>query len=139
MPLKARFTAQDLLLQTDLQIAAQAWLMQAALLDAVAKQFGPARVRTLRSSSLLADKAGTLARLGRFFGLEADAARWTDIAAGPVFDRHAKAQTDEPYDAATKERADAVHAAEVAAVLPWAEALTKHSGAPLDLGDSLLN
>lgn len=94
-------------------------------------------MRTLKSTTLLEDKVGTLARLGRFFGLEADAALWTRIATGPVFDRHAKAQGDAPYDAAAKEKADVAHAAEVAAILQWAEALARHSGVPLSLGDTL--
>jgi hypothetical protein len=138
MPLKTRFSAHDLFLQTDLHIAAQVWLMQAAYLGAAARDFGPSRVRTLRSATLLEDKAGTLARLGDFFGLEADAALWRKIASGPVFDRHAKAQGDAPYDAGAREKADAAHAAEVAGVLAWAEALARHNEVPLDLGDTLL-
>lgn len=138
MPLRQRFTMQQLLLQTDLQIAAQVWLMQAGFLDAVAKHFGPDRVRTLNSKTLLADKAGVLTRLGDFFGLRAGASQWSEIAAGSVFDRHAKRGSEEPYDPEANKRADDVHAAEVAAVLPKAEALARHCGTPLDLGDTLM-
>lgn len=138
IPLKQRFTTQEVLLQTDLQIAAQVWLMQATFLHAVAQHFGPARVRTLNSKSLLADKAGALTRVGQFFGLKADAAQWGDIASGPVFDRHAKRASDEPFDPEANARADEIHATEVSSVLPWAEALAARCGAPLDLGDTLL-
>jgi hypothetical protein len=139
IPLKTAFPLHELLLQTDLQIAAQVWLMQAAWLDAVAEQFGPERVRTLKSTTLLADKAGVLARLGEFFGLGADDERWAAVAAGPVFERHAKTLDDTPFDAAKRDEANAVHAKEVAAIMPWAEAFAKHCGAPLDLGDTLLS
>lgn len=138
MPLRQRFAVQELLLQADIQIAAQVWLMQAAFLQGVARHFGPQRVRTLNSKTLLADKAGVLARLGNFFGLKADDSQWAAIAAGPVFDRHAKRASEETFDPEANRRADEVHAAEITAVLPWGEALAAHCGVPLDLGDSLL-
>jgi hypothetical protein len=138
IPLQQRFTAQELLAQSDLQIAAQVWLMQVSLLDAVAKHHGPSRVRTLNSATLLADKVASLSRLGGFFGLTASAAQWADVASGPVFARDAKSPDGAPFDPDAKAAADAIHAGEVSAVMPWALDLAAQCGVSLDLGDTLM-
>jgi hypothetical protein len=137
IPLAQRFAVQELLLQTDLQLAAQVWLMQVGLLNAVARRFGPSRVRTLKSTTLLANKPRALRSLGAFLELAASDDRWAEVAAGPVFANEAKSFDDRPFDADAKKRADEVHAAEIAAVMPWAETLAAHCGVPLDLGDTL--
>jgi hypothetical protein len=137
IPLLQPYKVQELMLQTDLQIAAQVWLMQAKLLDAIAKQVGAARVRTLNSATLLADKLGTLQRLGAFFDLSAGDGRWAEIASGPEFDREAKSLDETPFDPAAKQAADRAHAPEIAAVMPWAQSLAAQAGVPLTLGDTL--
>lgn len=132
-------SAVELFEQTDLQIAAQAWLMQARALSALSREFGP-RVRSLSSKALLADKTGALIKLGAFFDLKADDAQWRAIAEGPVFARDSK-RPDEAFDAATRAaRQDAAeaHAEEIAMITKWAEMLAARSGAPLNLGDTLL-
>jgi hypothetical protein len=139
IPIRQQFSVQDLLLQTDLQIAAQVWMMQVAFLSTVISRFGPTRVRTLHCDTLLARKAEALTRLGRFFELNADAARWAEIASGPVFKRHAKRIGDEPFDPSANANADTVHAPEIAAILPWAEALAAHCAVPRDLGNTLFD
>jgi len=141
MPLQT-YSSNELLEQADLQIAAQAWLMQARSLSMVARRFGRDRVRSLSADALLADKAGALERLGAFFDLNADAATWRDVAQGPVFARNAK-RPDEAFDTAARSEgqrdAGQVHADEIAMVVKWAELIASRSGAPLDLGDTLLH
>lgn len=126
--------ASDIVLHTDMEIATQAWLTQARLLQAAERRFGPDRVRTLRADTLLANKAGVLERVGRFFDLKADAATWRSIASGPVFEQDAK----HPHLSFTAYRAPA-NDIEVSAVYQWAQAFSLREKAPLDLGDTLMN
>jgi hypothetical protein len=137
IPLLQPYKVQELMLQTDLQIAAQVWLMQAVLLDSVANGYGPDRMRTLKSSTLLAKKAESLERLGAFFNLSATREDWGRLASGPVFANEAKSQDETPFDPEAKKAADALHSAEVAAAFTWAQGLAAQARAPLDLGDTL--
>lgn len=125
--------AGDLVLHTDMEIATQAWLAQARLLQAAERRFGPDRVRTLRASTLLGNKAGVLERVGRFFELKADPATWRAVAAGPVFEQDAK----RPHLAFSAPRV-ALDDPEISAVHQWAQAFSLRSRSPLDLGDTLM-
>lgn len=126
--------AQDLVLHTDLEIGAQAWLAQARLLQDAARRFGPDRVRTLRADTLLAKKASVLDRIGTFFNLGASAETWRAVATGPVFEQDAK-RPDQRFT----ERRTSDEAGEVSAVHQWAQAFSLQRKAPLDLGDTLMN
>lgn len=141
IPLSAGYTANDLLQQSDLQIAAQAWLMQARYLASVAQHFGPARVRFLSSKALLADTPGVLSALADFFNVDGSADYWREVATGPVFTRHSKSP-DRAFDADARAAAQtavrAAHGDEVDAVLQWSAALARHCAAPLHLGDTLV-
>ncbi len=133
--------AQRLLL-TDLQIAAEAWLMQSALLQAMLQRFGRGRIRTLNGDVLLAEKASILPRISRFFGLKGDDAYWADVANGPVFDRHGKDPRHAFSTEARRSQLDKmgeVHADEIKPVLQWAEKLAAQCDVPLDLGNTLLD
>ncbi len=90
IPLNLQFSPDDVMLQTDLQMAAHAWLMQIQFMASVAARFGPDRVRILNSDALLADKLTVFSRLSRFFGLKLDAPELARIANGPAFSEHAK-------------------------------------------------
>ncbi|MGD9965143.1 MAG: hypothetical protein AB7T59_01335 [Hyphomonadaceae bacterium] len=129
----------DVLLLTDLQIAAQAWLMQAAFMDSIAKRFGH-RVRVLNSESFLARPAETLLQVGAFFGLQIPAETARASAAGPVFKEHAK-DLGRPFDVAAHkaqyEAAGEAHREELASTKDWARALAARSGAPLSLEETL--
>ena len=135
------YNDRELLEQADLQIAAQAWLMQARSLSMVAHRFGRDRVRTLSADALLADKAGALERIGAFFELDVQEETWREIAAGPGFARNSK-RPGEAFDAAARSAgqlaAGQAHAEEIAIVVKWAEIVASRSGAPLNLGDTLL-
>lgn len=141
IPIESGFTDVDTLLQTDLQIAAQAWLMQTAFLDSVARRFGPNVVRTLSSERFLADTAGTLTAVGGFFNLALDQDRAAAIASGPIFNEHAK-EPGRAFNAASFEaqynESGAMYAEEIAAAKAWARGLAMRFNTPLTLDDTLL-
>lgn len=134
------FQADDYLGQTDLQIAAAGWLAQHAVFEAVVKRFGPGRVRTLDSETLLARKGETLVALADLFRLDLSPEKIDAIANGPVFARHSKfatpfgtEQRDREYEALPASRRE-----EIGKVAVWAEAVASHAGIPLKLGAPLL-
>lgn len=129
------FTTDQLLLQTDLQIAAQAWMMQAQLFADLREQF-PDRFALLSSDALLSQKPQTLARVGAFFALPQQ--DWDAIANGPVFSGHAK-EHGRPFDAeAYKQQNTSANAAsDIAEIMQWAAAFSRQYRAPLTLPDTL--
>jgi hypothetical protein len=140
--LKSGMTPKERLRLTDLQIAAEAWLMQSASLQSMIQRFGRNRVRTLNGDVLLADKGAVLPRVAKFFGLKGDQDYWASVANGPVFELHGK----DPRHAFNTEKRRAqldkmgeVHADEIKPVLKWAEKLAAQCDVPLDLGNSLLD
>jgi len=133
------FSPEEVLGQTDLQIAAIGWLAQHRLFAALAERF-PDRVRTLDSETLIAKPEAAMAALARHYGLPLttnDAAR---IAQGDAFSRHSK--RDAAFGKAERqaEQRDgaAVHAEEVEKVALWAEAVAKSAGQSLDLPGRLI-
>jgi hypothetical protein len=139
-PLAAGFTGDDALLHSDLQIAAQAWLMQASFMEQIANRFGASRVRVLSSESLLAEPAATLTQIGAFFDLGIPAETAQKIAEGPIFQEHAK-ELGRPFNAAAQKRqhdeAGQQHREELMMAKTWARALAIRCGAPLVLDESL--
>lgn len=140
MPQSKAFSAEELMLQTDLQISAHAWLMQASMFRGLAQRYGANRVRTLNSDTLLANVPSTLEKVGAFFGLKAQ--DWQVIANGPVFQEHAK-EHGRPFDAnaykAQFDQAGFSHANELRMALNWAGQLAQHCNYPLTLGDTLFD
>lgn len=136
-PLRFGYDPAELFEQTDVQIAALAWLMQIHHFDSIARAFGPDRVMVLDSADLLAEPAAALHRAQSLFGLNLDKDQVAKIAAGPVFSKHSKF-TDRDYDSAVRERdhqavTDA-HAEELAMVVQWIGAVAAQLGAPLKPG-----
>lgn len=142
IPIEHGFDDSEMVLLTDLQIAAQAWMMQASYLDAIAKRFGRDSVRTLSSDRFLADTSGTLTEVGNFFDLDIDQARAAAIASSPIFHEHAK-ELGRPFDAAAfaeqHRQAGATYAEEIAATKNWARNLAIRYDTPLSLGETLFN
>lgn len=140
IPLDAGFDDDDAMIQTDLQIAAQAWLMQASFMDALAKRFGTKRVRVLNGDTLLANPMGTLCALGAFFNLNMTPEITRSIADGPVFQEHSK-ELGRPFNAEARqiqyEGAAANNREELRMTLAWARALATRCGAPLTLDETL--
>lgn len=133
-PIEFGFTPEQLLEQTDAQIAALAWLMQINHLDSVARAFGPARVTILESNALLADPASSVERAQALFGLGLSAEAVAAIAEGPVFSRHSKFG-DRSYDADARAKehdaATQAHTEELDMVGKWIEAVAAQTGAPM--------
>ena len=129
------FDAEQFFGQTDLQIGAMGWLAQHALFHQSVERFGPSRVRTLDSETLLADPAGVLTRLARFYGLPAAHEHMQGVADGPIFSSHSK--TGSAFDASSRadeyRLANARHADEIEKVALWAEQVARHRGIALDL------
>lgn len=139
-PLESGFSEADALLQADLQVAAQAWLMQASFMEQLAKRFGRNRLRVLNCESILNDGAGTLLQVGAFFDLNISAAAADAIASGPIFREHAK-EFGRAFDAAAQRRqyddTGHAHREELMMAKDWARALAIRSGAPLVLEETL--
>jgi len=136
-PLRFGYDSRQLLEQTDVQIAALAWLMQIHHFDSIARAFGPERVMLLDSSTLLADPADAVDKAQALFGLGLDRAQVEAIASGPVFARHSKF-SDRDYSAQARDEehraASEAHAEELGMVVQWIGAVAAEVGVPLRPG-----
>lgn len=125
------FTDMDLFEQTDLQIAADCWLVLHRILGHVLGREAR-RARWIDSEALIGDPAGALRAITGHFGLQLDAEA---VAAGPVFARHSK--TGAPFDAAQRaaeiEMAADAHREEIALVVDWARKVADGLGIRWDL------
>lgn len=134
-PINFGYSEAELFEQTDLQVAALAWLLHHAQFLGLLRSM-PDRVRALDSESLLADRAGVLIRLADLFGCPLTKDACERIAAGPVFAEHAK-EVGRSYDpaarAADQASAQSANKEEIATVCQWAEAVGRHVGVPLSL------
>ncbi|MFZ4687654.1 MAG: hypothetical protein ACOYLS_00310 [Polymorphobacter sp.] len=131
------YSGDDYLGQTDLQAAAIGWLAQHILFARIIEQFGPARVATLDSETLMAEPAEALAALARLFAVPLDVAA---VVAGPAFTTHSKSGTG--FDAAARDAevlaAADLHADEIEKVATWAEAVAASAGRSFTLKAPLL-
>lgn len=134
------FTAKDYLGQTDLQVAAVGWLAQQALFARLTSEFGPDKVRTLDSETLLARPRDVMQALGVFYGLDLSADQIDAIVEGPAFRTHSKHET--PFGTAAREneylQAESVHKDELDKVTIWAEAVAASAGVSMSLPGRLL-
>jgi hypothetical protein len=132
-------SADDIFLQTDLQVAAVGWLVQQQLFATLAARW-PARVRTLDSETLLARPAESIAALGQLFELGLPDGAADAIAHGEAFARNAKdGKSYSRADRLTAQRNAAhVHAEEIDRILIWARAVANAAGIPLTLPRPLL-
>jgi hypothetical protein len=134
------FSGEEVMQQTDLQIAAIGWLAQHRLFQVLVDRYGPARVRTLDSETLLARPADAIGALAQFYGLSLDAAAIGRVVDGDAFTTHSKGTGAFDREARIAEQRDAaaVHAEEVDKVAIWAEAVATSARQPLDLTAPLL-
>ena len=118
---------EALLKLTDVQVAALGWLAQHRQFAMLAAKYGPERVRTLNSETLLAQPEMALGAVAGLFGLALDAKA---AAGGPAFGRHSK--SGEAFDRDSRVRdaaaAMAAHGEEIAMVATWARAVAKAAG-----------
>lgn len=134
------FEPDDLLKLTDLQVAAMGWLSQHSAFTAILKKFGPDRVRTLDSDTLLAQSPETIATLSSFFNLDLNDGQLEEILAGPAFTSHSKLDQNQDgkiFDAnARQAEQDAVaslHGAEIEMVSKWTDAVAESQGIKMTL------
>ncbi|CAN5272327.1 hypothetical protein BH10PSE12_BH10PSE12_09250 [soil metagenome] len=134
------FDPEQLMLQTDLQIAATGWLAQHKLFAQIASRFGPDRVQTLNSETLIARPLEAMTALIDLFGLAMTPDQIAALVAGPAFSRHSK--FDKAFsgqDRKSEERDAAnLHADEIEKVVIWAEAVAKSQGVAMTLGSPLV-
>lgn len=125
--------------QTDLQLAALAWLLHHDQFARMLARY-PDRVRILDSDSFLAQRKETLMALARHFGLAADAARWDAVVQGGTFGEHSKelgrafgGGADAADLRGMPEALGTAVTEEIEMVVKWAEAVAGHAGVPLDM------
>ena len=130
----------DMLMLTDLQIAAVGWLAQHAIFTATLAKFGPDRVRSLNSASLLANKLETMTEMSRLFELNIDTARIQQVVDGPAFNKHSKLdmQFDENSRQKEHENAASLHADEIEKVYEWAKVMGGKMNISPELNSPLL-
>lgn len=128
------FSMVDTFEQTDLQVAALAWLMQIALFDKLADRYGPARLMVLDAADLLADPATELGSVQSFFGLGFNEDQIRTIVDCPAFSKHSKV-LDRDYDSKLRERDHEalmkLHSEELGMVIQWLNAVADHLKVPL--------
>ena len=132
------FTDLDFLGQTDLQIAAMAWLAQQSLFGSLIAG-APGRVRVLDSAAFLAQPDAALAHAAAHFGLALDSAGLAQILAGPLQrnskdgGRYTAADRAADYDTGR-----AAHGDEIAKVAMWASEVAHAVGIDTALGSPLI-
>lgn len=134
------FSPEEVLRQSDLQIAAIGWLGQHRLFAELAARF-PDRVRTLDSETLMARPSEAIAELAHLFGLALDDESVARIVTGKAFTSHSKGLGEFGADARQAEQRDGarVHADEIEKVTVWAEAVAASAGQSLVLPQPLLS
>lgn len=134
------FSSEEILRQTDLQIAAIGWLGQHRLFGQLAERYLD-RVRTLESEAMLVRPGDSLHALSGLYGLALDKRAARDLAEGDAFTRHSK--DGEKFVAADRQAeqrdAAAIHAEEIDKVAVWAEAVAESAGQSLVLPAGLLD
>ena len=125
---------------TDIQVAAASWLAQQAVFAQLVARFGPARVRTLDSATLMERPAEAMAALSDLFGFGLDGPAIEAVLAGPAFTSHSKSNAGfGAADRLAEQRdAAATHADEIGKVAFWAEAVAAAAGVPMRLEAPLL-
>lgn len=133
------FETRDYFRQTDLQVAAVGWLAQHRLFHDLLTRFGPDRLRSLDSETLVADKIGSLGALARHFGLDASDVN-TRLADQPALQKHSK--FGQEFNTADREaearQALSAHGDELEKVGQWARAVADAHGIALSLPHPLI-
>ena len=133
------FSPDDILQQTDLQIAAIGWLAQHRLFAVMETRLGRDRVQSLQSETLLADPSKAMKLLCTHFGLQPDDALLSSTVANN-FSRNAK--TGDSFNAETrrKEHDDStqLYQEEISKVVIWAKAVAQSAGQNLSLNSPLV-
>lgn len=128
---------EQLLGQTDFQLAALAWLSIQKMMTDTAEALGPTRAASITSEQLMRDSVEALSAIAAHFALNFDVQA---VVASGLFSRHAK--SGEPFD--PNERAGRLadvlrtHRPEIDAVASWAWAMGREAGIQPNLPFPLL-
>jgi hypothetical protein len=133
------FSPDDILQQTDLQIAAIGWLAQHRLFAAMEARLGRDRVQSLQSETLLADPSKAMKLLCAHFGLQPGDALLSSTVEGS-FSRNAKTGVSFDAEARRKEHDDStqLYQDEISKVVVWAKAVAQSAGQNLSLNSPLV-
>lgn len=134
------FTDADLFTQSDLQIAALAWLQHQKQFARLLPEYGD-RLRTLDSRTLLSQREATLVAVAAHLRLPIAPEAVVERLQPGVFTEHSK-RLGERYDPERRQReqhvAEAAHAGEIDMVVTWATAIARQFDVPLELDRALL-
>lgn len=135
------FSQNEWLELTDLQVAAICWLSQHALFQKLIDKFGPDKVQTLDSDTLLARPQEAITALSDHFNLQFNPNEVEDILKGPAFNSHSKSNTSYDTDARARERKAEhnKHAEEISMVAQWAVAVAQSQNIKIDIGVKLIS
>lgn len=132
---------RDLLLLTDLEMAAFLWLQYQAQFARLVRDLPPSRVATLRADVFVAQPAEALAAAARLFELPLSDREAAAIADGPLFQGHSKS-SGASFDESTQKRNDALlklaFGPEIEQAIEWGETVATEAGIPLDLQAPLI-
>jgi hypothetical protein len=131
----------DLVLLTDIEIAAFLWLQQQAQFARLLREMPSGRLATLRADAFMAEPSRTIAATARFFELAISEDEADAIASGPLFRSHSKWQ-DKGFDKAARKREDALvklsHGNDIERVIEWTHGIAREAMIPMDLPAPLL-
>ena len=130
--LSHRFTTEELLELTDLQIAGLGWLSHHATFARMREQFGRDRVAVCDSVSLLRDPPATVTAFYTQFGLTLEQDETQDIATSEAFTRNSKDRSEYSPEQ-RRERLDTTLASnreEIEMVAAWVRTLAERAGVP---------
>lgn len=132
---------RDLLLLTDMQMAAFLWLQHQAQFARLARDLPAWRIATLRADTFVARPADALAAAARLFELPLSEDEAAAIAGGPIFQRHSKS-SGASFDESAQKRNDALlklaFGPEIEHAIEWGEAVAAEAGIPLELQAPLI-
>lgn len=140
-PTAARDEFDGGVLQSDLEVAAHAWVLQKAFMDAIARRFGEGRVRIVSADAFIEDAPATLTALASFFRLGDGSLDWATAAKGPLFQEHAKERGrvfNKDHYLVQRDETPAAHADEFNAALRWGCDLTERHDVSLAWDETLL-
>ena len=136
--LDAGFSDEDTFEQTDLQIAALAWLNHQAQFAHYLEEPFAERVRTVDAATFLDRRREVVSAIASHFDLAFDV---DAVLAGPVFNEHSK-QLGRAFDFDERARENAENAAaygeEIAMVEEWARTTFEACGERMELGRRLV-
>ncbi len=126
--------------QTDLQIAAAAWLAQQGIFQKLLRRYGVDRIKVIDSETLLAKPHEVITSMSQLYRLNLNDQQIGEIVNGPAFNSHSKHGTKFDRQGRNEERssAESLHADEIEKVAFWAEKVAETVGIDIDLKAPLI-